>query len=50
MFNIISHQGILIKTNHNEMSLHPSEWLKSKIVTTSNAGEDAENNNYTLGM
>jgi hypothetical protein len=42
LFKVLSHQG---NTNQNYpeiTTLHPSEWLRSKVQETADAGEDVE--------
>jgi hypothetical protein len=41
MFNILNHQGNANQNNPNSTS-HQSEWLRSKIQVTADAGEDSE--------
>jgi hypothetical protein len=44
MFNILSNQG---NANQNIFTLHPSEWLRSKIQGAAHAGEDADQGEHS---
>jgi hypothetical protein len=47
MFNILNHQG---NTNQNNLEIPPvtqSEWLRSKIQVTADAGEDVEKEEHS---
>ena len=46
MFNILNHQGNA-NQNNPEIPSHQSEWLRSKIQVTADAGEDVENEEYS---
>ena len=46
MFNILNHQGNA-NQNNPEIPSHQSEWLRSKIQVTADAGEDVENGKHS---
>ena len=46
MFNILTHQGNA-NQNDPEIPLHQSEWLRSKIQMTADAGEDVEKEEHS---
>ena len=46
MFNVLNHQGNA-NQNNPEIPSHQSEWLRSKIQVTADAGEDMEKAVYS---
>jgi hypothetical protein len=48
MFNILNHQGNANqKTKTKTKNSHQSEWLRSKIQVTEDAGEDVEKKEHS---
>jgi hypothetical protein len=47
MFNIFNHLGNANQSNPEIPPSHPSEWLRSKIQVTPNAGEDGKKEGHS---
>ena len=47
MFNILNHQGNAHKNTTRDSTSHQSEWLRSKIQVTADAGEDVEKEEHS---
>jgi hypothetical protein len=48
MFNILNHQRNANKNNLESPTSHQSEWLRSKIQVTADAGKDVEKEEHSL--
>ena len=48
MFNILNHQRNANKNNLESPTSHQSEWLRSKIQVTADAGKDVEKEGKSL--
>jgi hypothetical protein len=48
MFSILNHQGNANQINHEIFISHQSEWLRSKIQVTADAGEDVEKEEHSF--
>ena len=48
MFNILNHQGNANQNNPEIPISHQSEWLRSKIQVTADAGEDVEKEEHSF--
>ena len=47
MFNILSYQENAAQNSPEIFTSHKSEWLRSKMEETANAGEDVEKEKYS---